>query len=176
MAANPPTRAVPALRGGPSAWSDAISASWRSSMRFRATAITLMATSLAIFIICVVIALVIRSDLFESRKDEALHNARAAVSAAQKQLDSGQTGDDRATIAAVWGEAQRVLGRTASSSRIVGFISETQGDGYTPTGFRSLEYSSNQMTISDELHTRVTQVRNRQAWQSIPLPQSDGSE
>jgi len=145
-------------------------------MRFRATATTVLLSSLAIFIICVVMALVIRSDLFESRKDEALLNARAAVSAAQKQLDSGQLGDDRATIAAVWGEAQRVLGRTASSSRIVGFISEAQGDGYTPTGFRSLEYSSTQMALSDELRARVTQVKTRQAWQSIALPQADGSK
>lgn len=175
MAVNPPTRVTAALWGGPRRWPDVVSGLWRTSMRFRATAITLLLTSLAIFIICVVIALVIRGDLFESRKDEALHNARAAVSAAQKQLDSGQTGDDRATIAAVWGEAQRVLGRTASSSRIVGFISAAQGDGYTPTGFRSLEYSSGQLALSDELRTRVTQVTTRQAWQSIALPQPDGT-
>lgn len=176
MVANPPTRLAAALWGGPRKWPEAVSASWRSSMRFRATAITLVLSSLAIFIICVVMALVIRGDLFESRKDEALHNARAAVSAAQKQLDSGQTGDDRATIAAVWGEAQRVLGRTASSSRIVGFLADAPGDGYTPTGFRSLEYSSGQMTLSDELRTRVKQVKSRQAWQSIALPQPDGAE
>lgn len=175
MAVNPPTRVTAALWGGPRRWPEVVSALWRTSMRFRATATTLLLTSLAIFIICVVIALVIRGDLFESRKDEALHNARAAVSAAQKQLDSGQTGDDRATIAAVWGEAQRVLGRTASSSRIVGFISSAQGDGYTPTGFRSLEYSSGQMALSDELRTRVQQVTTRQAWQSIALPQPDGT-
>ncbi|UNK72577.1 MtrAB system histidine kinase MtrB [Microbacterium sp. H1-D42] len=154
-------------------WPDSLGSVWRHSMRFRATAITLLLTSLAIFIICVVMALVIRSDLFESRKDEALHNARAAVSQAQILLDSAQVGDDRAQIQSVWLEAQNVLGRSASSDRIVGFLAETQGDGYTPVGFGSQNLSAAQ--ISTKLQTRVREVQGRQAWQSIALPQEDGS-
>ncbi|WP_336645138.1 MtrAB system histidine kinase MtrB [Microbacterium sp. USHLN186] len=175
MTATHPTRATATLLSGPRGWPEVVAATWRRSMRFRATAITLVLTSLAIFIICVVMALVIRNDLFESRKDEALHNARAAVSAAQKQLDAAQAGDDRVKIAAAWGEAQRVLARTASSDRIVGFRAETQGDGYAPTGFRSLEYSSTQLKLSNEIRTRVITVPGRQAWQSVALPQQDGS-
>lgn len=148
-------------------WPENVLSAWRRSMRFRATAITLVLTSFAIFIICVVMALVIRGDLFESRKDEALHNARIAVAEAQNQLYAGQPGDDRTRIDALWDEAQRVLERTASSNRIVGYRAENLSDGYAPSAFTSLEFSGAELT--NDLRTRVVQVPGRQAWQSIAL-------
>ncbi|WP_420063978.1 MtrAB system histidine kinase MtrB [Microbacterium bandirmense] len=172
MTATTPTRTHSSPWRAPRQWPDAAMAAWRHSMRFRATAITMLCTSLAIFIICVVMALVIRSDLFESRKDEALHNARLSVSQAQNLLDSGQVGDDRAAVAALWGETQRVLGRAASTDRIVGFFAEAEGDGFAPSGFRSLRPFP---ALSNELRTRVITVPGRQAWQSVELPQDDGT-
>jgi two-component system sensor histidine kinase MtrB len=165
------TRIRAALSRSPRSWPDALVADWRRSMRFRATAITLVATSLAILIICTVMGLVIRNDLFEARKDEALHNARAAVAQAQNVLDSGVAGDDRATLSSLWREAQGELSRTASSNRIVGQLAETLGDGYTPPGFGSMQFTTGQ--ISNELHTRVLKVPARQAWQSVALSQGD---
>ncbi|BDZ38745.1 MtrAB system histidine kinase MtrB [Microbacterium suwonense] len=158
----------------PRTWPEALLVDWRRSMRFRATAITLVATALAILITCIIMGLVIRNDLFEARKDEALHNARASVAQAQRVLDSGIAGDDRATLSALWREAQNELGRAASSGRIVGFLAENLGDGYTPPGFGSLELTSAQ--LSTELRTRVKEVPGRQAWQSIALPHGDDAE
>ncbi len=143
-------------------------------MRFRATAITFVATSLAILIICTIMGLVIRNDLFEARKEESLHNARAAVAQAQSVLDSGVAGDDRTTLSSLWREAQGELSRTASSNRIVGQLAETLGDGYTPPGFGRLQFTAAQ--ISNELHTRVLKVPGRQAWQSIALPHGEDGE
>lgn len=171
MIATTATRIRAALLRSPRSWPDALVADWRRSMRFRATAITLVATSLAILIICTVMGLVIRNDLFEARKDEALHNARAAVAQAQNVLDSGVAGDDRATLSSLWREAQGELSRTASSNRIVGQLAETLGDGYTPPGFGSMQFTTGQ--ISNELHTRVLKVPARQAWQSVALSQGD---
>ncbi|MGF2948462.1 MtrAB system histidine kinase MtrB [Microbacterium alcoholitolerans] len=172
MTATNPTRVQASFWRTSRQWPDSLVLAWRRSMRFRATAITMLLTALAIFITCVIMALVIRNDLFESRKDEALHNARISVSQAQKLLDSGQVGDDRAATAALWGEAQRVLGRAASTDRIVGFFAESEGDGFAPSGFRSLRPFP---TLSTELRTRVIQVPGRQAWQSVELPQDDGT-
>lgn len=142
-------------------------------MRFRTIAVTLLLTSLAIFITCVTMALVIRSDLFESRKDEALQNARGAVAQIQKRLDSSQVGDDQSSMAALWREVQGELGRAASSSRFIVLPMKIDGDGYAPNGF------SNRLTadqLSDDLRTRVTAVPGNQAWQSIPLAATDGEE
>ncbi|MGB3375590.1 MAG: MtrAB system histidine kinase MtrB [Microbacterium sp.] len=174
MIATTATRIRAALWRSPRSWPDSLVADWRRSMRFRATAITFVATSLAILIICTIMGLVIRNDLFEARKEESLHNARAAVAQAQSVLDSGVAGDDRTTLSSLWREAQGELSRTASSNRIVGQLAETLGDGYTPPGFGRLQFTAAQ--ISNELHTRVLKVPGRQAWQSIALPHGEDGE
>ncbi|MDQ0613283.1 two-component system sensor histidine kinase MtrB [Microbacterium sp. W4I4] len=174
MIATTATRVNAMLWRSPRSWPGALVADWHRSMRFRATAITLAATSLAILIICTIMGLVIRNDLFEARKEESLHNARSAVAQAQNVLDSGVAGDDRATLSTLWREAQGELSRTASSNRIVGLLAESAADGYTPPGFGSLQLTSAQ--LSNELRTRVQKVPGRQAWQSIALPHGDEGE
>ncbi|MGN7976892.1 MtrAB system histidine kinase MtrB [Microbacterium sp. 22195] len=158
----------------PRSWPGAVIAEWRHSMRFRATVITLVATALTILVTCVIMGLVIRNDLFEARKDEALHNSRAAVAQAQRVLESGVAGDDRATLSSLWRQAQNELGRAASSKLIVGVVSEPLGDGYIPPGFNSQQFSPAQ--LSGELLTRVKDVPARQAWQSIALSHSDAPD
>jgi len=158
----------------PRSWPEAVIAEWRHSMRFRATVITLVATALTILVTCVIMGLVIRNDLFEARKDEALHNSRAAVAQAQRVLESGVAGDDRATLSGMWRQAQNELGRAASSKLIVGVVSEAFGEGYIPPGFNSQQFSPAQ--LSGELITRVKDVPARQAWQSIALSHSDAPD
>ncbi|HWV50547.1 MAG TPA: sensor histidine kinase, partial [Microbacterium sp.] len=64
-------------------WPSNMSALWRRSLRFRTITITLLLTASAVFVTCATMALVIANDLFESRKDQALADARRAVAAAQ---------------------------------------------------------------------------------------------
>ncbi|MFD5215791.1 MtrAB system histidine kinase MtrB [Microbacterium sp. NPDC058345] len=171
MIATSATRVTTSTWRDPGRWADTIATVWRRSMRFRTIAVTLLLTSLAIFITCVTMALVIRSDLFESRKDEALQNARGAVAQIQKRLDSSEVGDDRTRMAALWREVQGELGRAASSSRFIVLLSRIDGDGYAPNGF------VNRLTadqLSDDLQTRVREVPGSQAWQSIPLEAAGG--
>ncbi|MDT0156789.1 MtrAB system histidine kinase MtrB [Microbacterium sp. ARD32] len=175
MIATTATRVRATSWRSPRAWPELLIADWRGSMRFRATAITLLATALTVLVICIVMGLVIRNDLFEARKDDALQNARAAVAQAQKVVDSGVAGDDRATLTAVWNEAQRELGRAASSNRIVGILQKRLGDGYIPGGFGSQQQLTSDQ-LSNELRTRVRDVPTRQAWQSIALPHGDSAE
>ncbi len=172
MIATSPAPVPTALWRQPRRWPDALATVWTRSMRFRTIAITLLLTSLAIFITCVTMALVIRSDLFESRKDEALDNAKGAVAQAQKVLDSADVGDDRTAMFTLWRSVQDELGRAASSTRIAGFPADLYGSGFAPPGF------TNQLTadhLSSGLRERVKSMSDRQAWQSIPLPQPDGS-
>ncbi|WP_309065094.1 MtrAB system histidine kinase MtrB [Microbacterium sp.] len=166
--------AVPrALWREPRRWPDTLAAVWTRSMRFRTIAITLLLTSLAILITCVTMALVIRSDLFESRKDEALGNAKGTVSQAQRVLDSADVGDDRTAMLTLWRSVQEELGRGASSRMIAGFPAELYDAGFAPPGF------ANQLTaeqLSSGLRARVQSMSDRQAWQSISLPQPDGRD
>ena len=152
-------------------WPNNVLRLWRHSMRFRTIAVTLVLTSFAILIACVTMALVIRNDLFESRKDEALENARRAAIQAQRILDSGEVGDDRGAMRALWLEVQDEIGRASSSTMVAAFPASIQPGVLAPGGFQN-NLSADQ--LSEALRARVTDLDDRQAWQSIDLTRADG--
>lgn len=120
MAATTATTAVAVLRDW-RGWPDVLAALWRRSLRFRTLAITLVATSLAILITCVTMALVIQNDLFVSRKNVALEDARRAVDQAQSLLDVAEVGDDPAALTDLWNGIPDTLSRTSSADLLAGF-------------------------------------------------------
>ncbi|MDR2997319.1 MAG: sensor histidine kinase, partial [Microbacterium sp.] len=122
-------------------------------MRFRTIAVTLLLTSLAIFITCVAMALVIQNDLFESRKDDALAKAQRAVAQAQTTLDNSNVDDDRAALQALWRSVQTDLARAAASDIITASPIETVSSGFIPPEFRAGGLSVDM--ISDGLRKRV---------------------
>lgn len=154
-------------------WPTVLAALWRRSLRFRTLTITLLATSLAIFVTCVTMALVIQNDLFVSRKNVALEDARRAVDQAQDILDVAEVSDDPAALADLWSSIQANLARTSSSDQLAGFRIDTEADGVRLNGFTA-GLSANR--LSPELRARVVEFDDRQAWQSVGLPVGDGGE
>ncbi|MBN6190193.1 HAMP domain-containing histidine kinase [Microbacterium sp. SSW1-47] len=172
MAATTATTAVAVLRDW-RGWPAVISALWRRSLRFRTLAITLVATSLAIFITCVTMALVIQNDLFVSRKNVALEDARRAVDQAQSILDVAEVGDDPAALTDLWNSIPDTLARTSSADQLAGFKIEDEPGGVRLNGFTA-GLTAN--LLSPELKTRVEELDYVQAWQSVALPVEDGGE
>ena len=164
------TTAVAVLRDW-RGWPTVLSALWRRSLRFRTLTITLLATSLAIFITCVTMALVIQNDLFLSRKNVALEDARRAVDQAQDILDVAEVSDDPAALAELWSSIQANLARTSSTDQLAGFDIDPESNGVRLNGFTA-GLSDN--LLSPELKTRVIEFGDRQAWQSVALPVADG--
>ncbi|GAA2929073.1 two-component system sensor histidine kinase MtrB [Microbacterium luteolum] len=154
-------------------WPTVLSALWRRSLRFRTLTITLLATSLAIFITCVTMALVIQNDLFVSRKNVALEDARRAVDQAQDILDVAEVSDDPAALADLWSSIQANLARTSSTDLLAGFRIESEADGVRLNGFTA-GLSANR--LSPELQARVEASDDWQTWQSVALPVADGGE
>ncbi|MGW8484224.1 MtrAB system histidine kinase MtrB [Microbacterium sp. NPDC055903] len=148
-------------------WPENIAALWRRSLRFRTISVTLLLTSVAVFITCAIMALVIQNDLFVSRKDQALSDAQRAVAAAQNTLDSADVGDDRTALRALWLNVQGELDRVSSSDRITAFQIDVQADDVTLNGFTSPGLSGD--LLSDALRTRVKAAEDLQQWQSIAL-------
>ncbi|UWF78211.1 MULTISPECIES: MtrAB system histidine kinase MtrB [Microbacterium] len=171
MTATTASPAPVALWRDPREWPRAIGSLWHRSMRFRTIALTLVLTAFAIFITCLTMALVIQNDLFESRKDEALENAKRAVAQAQSVLDSGEVGDDRAAMRALWGSVQREIQRTSSSDMLIAFPSRIENAAVAPNGFRNRLSAE---LIDDALRARVVDLDDRQAWQSVALPTESG--
>lgn len=166
------TTAVAVLRDW-RGWPTVLGALWRRSLRFRTLTITLLATSLAIFITCVTMALVIQNDLFVSRKNVALEDARRAIDQAQDILDVAEVGDDPAALTDLWNSVRDNLARTSSTDQLAGFKINSESDGPQLNGFTA-GLSANQ--LSPELKTRVEASDGWQSWQSVALPEADGGE
>lgn len=164
------TTAVAVLRDW-RGWPSVFRALWRRSLRFRMLTVTLAATSLAIFITCVTMALVIQNDLFVSRKNVALEDARRAVDQAQGILDVAEVGDDPAALGDLWTSIQDTLARTSSTDLLAGYPIDTGADGVRLNGF---EAGFSASLLSPELRARVVELDYVQAWQSVALPTEDG--
>ncbi|WP_300266550.1 MtrAB system histidine kinase MtrB [Microbacterium sp.] len=154
-------------------WPATVRTLWRSSLRFRTITITLLLTSLAIFITSVTMALVIQNNLFESRRDQVLYDALSAVNQAQETLDSADVSDESSSLRALWGEVSAAIPRAAASSLIAVYPIDRPPVGTGVNGFTVGGLSGD--LLSAGLRERVVAFPDRQSWQSIALPMSDGS-
>lgn len=163
-----------ALWRDPRGWPEAIGSLWRHSLRFRTVTITLLLTSLAIFITSLIMALVIQNNLFESRRDEVLSDALRAVAEAQRTLDSAEVTDDPQGLRALWGDVQETIPRASSSSRVIAYPIDDIPVGSGVRGF-STDQSLGDDLISSGLRERVVSFPDRQSWQSIAIPMPGGT-
>lgn len=154
-------------------WPEAVATLWRRSLRFRTITITLVLTSFAIFVTSVTMALVIQNNLFESRRDQVLHDALSAVNQAQETLDSADVSDDPRALRALWGEVSAAIPRAATSTLIVVFPIDQPPVGTGVRGFTVGGLSGD--LLSPALRERVVAFSDRQSWQSIGLPNGNGS-
>lgn len=151
-----------------------IATTWNRSLRFRTITLTLALTALSVFIACVVMALVIQNDLFESRKEQALADAERAVAAAQSTLDSAEVGEDRAAWVGLWRSVQGDLSGVSSSDRIAVFQGDVVPGGYAPPTFGSAELLNDDL-LSSALRKYVRERDDVQAWQSVALTVNEES-
>ena len=172
MAATTATTTTVAVLRDWRGWPAMLSSLWRRSLRFRTLTITLVATSLAILITCVTMALAIQNDLFLSRKTVALEDAQRAVDQAQRILDVAEVGDDPAALTTLWNGIRDTLARTSSTDQLAGFKIDSTADGVRLNGFTAGGLTAN--LLSPELRARVVELDDRQAWQSVALPVEDG--
>lgn len=172
MAATTATTTTVAVLRDWRGWPTMLGILWRRSLRFRTLSITLLATSLAILITCVTMALMIQNDLFISRKNVALEDARRAVDQAQGVLDVAEVGDDPAALTELWTSIQTNLARTSSTDKLAGFkIDDSRG-----VRLNGFEAGLSENLLSPELRRRVVALDDRQQWQSVALPVEDGRE
>lgn len=172
IAASSATTTTVALWRDPRGWPEVIADLWRRSLRFRTISITLLLTSFAIFITSLIMALVIQSNLFESRRDEVLSDALRAVAEAQNTLYSAEVTDDPSGLRTLWADVQDTIPRASASSHVIAFPIDDIPVGSGVRGFRT-DLSGD--LISAGLRERVVSFPDRQSWQSIAMPMPDGS-
>ncbi|MBO0980515.1 MtrAB system histidine kinase MtrB [Microbacterium sp. SD291] len=159
------TTAVAVLRDW-RGWPTVLATLWRRSLRFRTLTVTLLLTSTAIFITCVTMALVIQNDLFESRKNEALEDARRAVDQAQATLDVAEVGDSPVALQELWDSIRDDLARNTAADQLAAIRIDGDAGAVPLTGFTAGLSANN---ISSGLRNRVVQSDDVQSWQSVAL-------
>lgn len=154
------------------AWPDDLARLWRRSLRFRIVLVTLGLTAVAVLIACVWMALLIQNDLFVSRKDQALADARRATAAAQETLDTATVqGGDSIQLQSLMNSVLAILIQQSStdmiaSTRIDRTTSQAPQD-FTVGGF-------DESLITDGMSAAVRSNAEPQWWQSVALPTADG--
>ncbi len=153
-------------------WPSRMGSLWRRSLRFRTVVITVVASSMAILIACVWMALAIQNDLFQSRRDEALSTAARATAAAQETLDASVQ-SDAAQVRNVYTSVASALSRMAGSDRIAVMRADTTPSANAPVPFT--QGGDWDGAITTDLRTKVQSDTDLQWWQSIALTDDDGA-
>ncbi|GAB6857090.1 MtrAB system histidine kinase MtrB [Microbacterium xylanilyticum] len=145
---------------------------WRQSLRFRTLVIALALTSVAVLVTCVLMALAVQNNLWEARKDQALHDAQRAAKSAQAVLSSANTQGTQTAVIGLLRDVSDTV-QTVSSSRVVGVFPLDSGPssaGFTLNGF------DRDALVTDQLQQRVAKDGTKQWWQPVALRDADGSQ
>lgn len=154
-------------------WPDDLGRLWRRSLRFRIVVVTLGLTAAAVLVACVVMALFIQNDLFVTRKDQALADARRATAAAQETLDNAvvQTSDS-VQLQTLMNSVSAILVEQSttdmiSASRIDRTAAQAPQD-FTAGGF-------DESLVTEGIRRAVRTNAEPQWWQSVALSAEDGT-
>ena len=153
-------------------WPDDLTRLWRRSLRFRIVLVTLGLTAAAVLVACVWMALVMQNELFVSRKEEALQDARQATATAQETLDDAavQTGDS-VQLQTLMNSVLAILVQQSSTDMIAAArIDRTAPQApqdFTIGGF-------DKDLITQGMRVAVRSSAEPQWWQSVALPAADG--
>lgn len=155
-------------------WPENLASLWRRSLRFRTILVTLALTALAVLIACLWMAISVQDDLFTSRKDQVLTDARRATAIAQQTLESAEVQGNAQQLQALMSDVSTKLAQQASSYFAAGFRIETTPSPIAPQNF-ILGDPQIEGAISAELQEQVALSPDQQHWQSVSLTGADGS-
>ncbi len=153
-------------------WPAALTAAWRGSLRFRTMVLTLTLTAGAILVACLVMAVAIQSDLFQSRLNQVLADARRATTAAQASLDAAEVTDRIQTQQLLTSVRGSIVRQSSTELMAVFRVPGQPISGLAPQPFTTGLTSEH---VSAPLREAVETGANGQWWQSVSLPAAGGS-
>jgi two-component system sensor histidine kinase MtrB len=154
------------------AWPGNIATLWRRSLRFRTLLVTIGLTLLAVAVACVWMALQIQNDLYTSRQEQVLADAEQARAAAQRTLDAAVQ-SDAVQLQSVMTLAFTAL-RDQSSAKMVAAYRIGPPVPNAPQDFSTAEGVVDSL-LTPAMRAQVRKTPERQIWQPIALPESNGT-
>lgn len=161
-----PRSSIPALRR----WPGRVLRVWRTSLQFRAVAITVLLSGIAIGSTGIYLSYSISDNLFQSRLTQVTGDTARATRAAQGYLDAA-TVSTRQDMEEVMSSVRTAV-RDASSSALIAVVRspEQEASSLAPQDVYNRELQNG--IISTALRERVQAGSDGQYWQSVTL---DGS-
>ncbi|KZX20035.1 MtrAB system histidine kinase MtrB [Rathayibacter tanaceti] len=158
--------AAPALR----LWPRRVLGVWRRSLQFRAVAITVLLSGIAIGSTGVYLSYSISDNLFQSRLTQVTGDTSRATRAAQGYLDAA-TVSSRQDMEEVMSSVRTAV-RDASSSALIAVVRapDQEASPLAPQDIYNRELQDG--VISDDLRERVQAGSDGQYWQSVTLDAS----
>lgn len=147
---------------------------WRESLRLRTVAITILLSAVAVTLIGGYISTSVRTNLFESRKDQVVAETGRAVTNAQRVFDEAGESGEAQDLEGALGEATEAIRQSVSTGPLVAILRSPDEPGPAPVEDRA-EGDFDQAMASPELREAVLgSGRSMVSWQSVAIHTAGG--
>ncbi|MBN9606135.1 MAG: HAMP domain-containing histidine kinase [Actinomycetales bacterium] len=155
-------------------WLERLARSWRGSLQLRVVAITLVLSGVAVTVTGVFISASVRTNLFETRRDQVVKEAGLATERAQERFTQAFEVGQSQDISVVQQAATNAIQSTVSTGPLIKIARVPGQDG--PGLLEPQEsFGFSDVRLSDELQTAVQEGDpGAISWQSIAVPAADG--
>lgn len=154
------------------AWIVSAGRSWRGSLRFRATIISVTLSAVALMVAFLVMSVLIQTNLFNGRLDQAQTDAKRAATAAQSQLDNAESSGDSSKLITLMSSVQTQITQLAGGDGFALLRLPSEAPPRASVQDASTAGFSID-TISVAMRENVQDKPDRQWWQSVAL-EKDG--
>ncbi len=158
------------MRGDWRVWRDRLIHLWRGSLRTRTIVITMVLSALAVTAVGVVISTSVRTNLFDSRRDQVLAEAGRAAEQAQRMFTNAAELGDAADVQATADSALDAVQRSTTASYLALLRSPAQGDVPQLVDNRASFVDFGARFVSRELSAAVAAGDGSElAWQPVAI-------
>ena len=157
-------------RRGIAAWVATAVRSWRASLRFRATVISVTLSAIALIVAFLLMSVLIQTNLFNARLDQAQADATRAATAARTTFNTAEiTGDDSKLLTTVTTVQGQIIQLAASEGFALVRLPGQDPSPKSVQGFNTAGFDTE--LVSRSMQQNVTDKPDSQWWQSIGLRQ-----
>jgi two-component system sensor histidine kinase MtrB len=147
---------------------------WRTSLRARTVAMTLVLSAIAVTAIGAYISTSVRSNLFESRKDQVVVETARAASAAQGVFDQVGRSGEAQDLESALGDATQAIRQSVSTGPLVAILRNPDETGPAPVENRA-DFDFDTAMAGPELRAAVLGGgASVVSWQSLEISTTGG--
>ncbi len=147
---------------------------WRGSLRLRTVAITVLLSALAVTVIGAYISTSVRSNLFESRKDQVVAEAGRAAISAQSVFTTAGEASEAQDLESVLDAAAEAIRTSVSTAPLVAILRAPGQEGQAPFLDKASDTFEQDMASPQLREAVLAGDGDSVSWQSLSIVDSAG--